>query len=293
MKSHPPATVLAGTDMIRFPCYEHPSSSDEYINSLTSGTPPIPRLVCDGDAEMTTVQVGISPHARRRNPGPLGTGEWSSIRAGGRQQYIQGIEVEVYPLAMIDVGVENPITLSIHNATHAELQLLNNTFCTHKLVPMAHLRRLNQVRRNGIYVADYRGPSGQRRYTGGVNLSDRIVLTRGSLWAYRNLGINLTILHEIGHVLTHHHQQYMLNVSRENARTLAGTSENEGSLEGVCDQYMYLLCYAADNSAINSTGTRNGTPNGRRIIRATRAIQNLSSDGLYSDWQSRLERVLE
>lgn len=276
--------------MIRFPCYVHPLSSDEYIKYLASGMTPAPNFVC-GDVETTRtrVQVGISPHARWRNPGPLGTGEWSSIRAGGRQQYIQETEVEVYPLAMIVVGVEDPVTLSIHNATHAQLQLLDNTFCVHRLVPMAHLRRVNQVRRNGIHVADYRGPSGGRRYTGGINLSDRIVLTRGSLWAYRDLGINLTILHEIGHVLTHRHRQYMLNVSRENAQTLTGTSENVGELEGVCDQYMYLLCYGANNSAIRRTGTRNGTPNGRRIIRATRAIQNLTSDGLCSDWQTRLE----
>jgi hypothetical protein len=189
---------------------------------------------------------------------------------------------------MIEVGVEQRVTLSVHNATRAELQLLDNTFCRHRMVPMAHLRRIHEVRRNGIYVADYRGQAGRsERYTGGVNLPDRIVLTRGSLWAYRQLHINLTILHEIGHVLTHPHRQYVLNVSREDAESLAGTSENTGVFEGVCDEYMYLLCYGSTDSAIRRTG-RQGTPRGRRLIRATRAIQNLTSDELCSDWQARL-----
>ena len=271
--------------MIRFPCERHPISSEQYIESLRSGpAAPAYREVCDGGPELTPIRVGVSPGARARLPGPLGNTDWSPIQAGGRQQYIQETTAEVYPLAMIDVGIDQPVTLSIHNATHAELQILNNTFCRDRLVPMAHLRRIHQVRPEGIHVADYRGPAGAARYTGGTNLEDRIVLTRGSLWAYRNIGVNLTILHEIGHVLTNPHRRFFLNISREDALTLNGTSENNGLFEGACDEYMCLLCYASEKLAIRRA-TNQGTLAGRNFIRATRAIRNLDRDQLRDDWQ--------
>lgn len=275
--------------MIRYPCYQHPSSSDQYVDALASGLPaPEYRDVCDGDPERTRVRVGVSPRARWRLPGPTGTTAWRPIQAGGRQQFIQEYDAEVYPLAMIEVGSQAPVTLTVHNATQSELELLNATFCSHALVPMAHLRRMQQVRPAGIYVGDYRGRAGRsERYTGGVNLSDRIVLTRGSLWATRDIGINATILHELGHVLTHNHPRYCLDVSRDVARTLEGTSENEGDFEGVCNQYMYLLCYGARNAAIHRWGCL-GSVAGRRIVRATRAIRNLSADEICPNWQHRL-----
>lgn len=273
--------------MIVHDCEERPPTAEEF---LAPDYDPARRYEQCGATAPETVRVGsTSPHAE----GPAGT-DWTRVslpreRRGPVIQYYQELEVEIVPHAIIRVGNAHSIDLHVRNATEDELTLFNNTFCTRRLVPIAHLQRVVQIRPNGIHVENTTGAAGHSlSYMGGVNQSQRIVITRGSLLDRGDRDINTTVLHEIGHVMTHPRGIYLNVSAADRARVGEGTSRNEGELEGLCNAYMYFLCYGSDHHPIRRWGERNSTPTARNILRGTSAFTSLSSDDLVRNWTARL-----
>lgn len=273
--------------MIVYDCEERPPTADEFLDY---GYDPAGRFEQCGATTTETVRVGSTdPHA----VGPAGA-RWTPVSLARRRgdpviQYYQELEIEIVPHAIIRVGNAHSVDLHVRNATHEELNLFNNTFCNRCLVPMDHLRRVLQIRPDGIHVENTTGaPGDSLSYMGGVNQRRRIVITRGSLLDRADRDISTTVLHEIGHVMTHPGDMY-LNVSEADLQDVGeGTSRNEGELEGLCNAYMYLLCYGSDHTPIRGWGERNSTPTARNILRQCSAFTRLSSDDIVEDWTARL-----
>ena len=273
--------------MIIYDCEETAPTAEEFLDYSYD---PAGRFEQCGATTPTTVRVGsTSPHAE----GPAGT-RWTTVSLARENrrpvvQYFQELQIEIVPHAIIRVGSSHSVDLHVRNATHEELNLFNNTFCIRRLVPMDHLRRVVQIRRDGIHVENTTGAPGHSlSYLGGVNQRHRIVITRGSLLDRGDRDISTTVLHEIGHVMTHPGDCY-LNVSEADLQSVGeGTSRNEGELEGLCNAYMYLLCYGSDHPPIRGWGQRNSTPTARNILRRCSAFTRLSSDDIVEDWTARL-----
>ncbi|TWT76472.1 hypothetical protein CA13_69660 [Planctomycetes bacterium CA13] len=249
-----------------------------------------------GDATPTSVRVG----SRSRQQGPAGH-DWTRVQLArtcpedaevcpsDAVEYYQQVQFDIIRNALIVVGGNNSVEIPVHNASREELELFNNTFCDEALVPIAHLNRVLEIRPNGIHVESTTGrPGGSLSYMGGLNQSNRIVITHGSLWGSRRRGISETVLHEIGHVMTHRGNVWLNVSSHDVAQMRTGTSRNRGGLEGLCDAYMYFLCYGSNDTTIQQFGERNGNRTTRDILRRSLAFSRISSDDLSSDWTSRL-----
>lgn len=276
-----------GVAMIVYDCEERPPTAEEFLDY---GYDPASRYEQCGATTPATARIGsTSPHAT----GPAGT-RWTAVSLARERrapvvQYYQELEIEIVPHAIIRVGNAHSVDLHVRNATPAELELFNNTFCIRRLVPMDHLRRVVQIRPDGIHVANTTGaPNHSLSYMGGVNQARRIVITRGALLDRADRDISTTVLHEIGHVMTHPGDMY-LNISEaDRSRVGEGTSRNEGELEGLCNAYMYLLCYGSEHPPIRGWGERNSTPTARNILRQCTAFTRLTSDDIVEDWTARL-----
>jgi len=230
----------------------------------------------------------------RREVGPLGAGtRWDSEQIDGENRYFQEVR---YSLYNADVLVHSRVVRCFH-ATMEQLQMLDTTL---QLVPPQHIDLLNERKPAGIRVADTTGRGASRRYMGGVNPSadyaaspdfdERrgIVITHGAFWENRNRGICVTVLHEIGHVMTHNGELSYQPFPHDRSAQLRGlrVSRNPGVYEGLCNAYMFFLCYGSDNAVMRDYGTN--PPDiqkdavTRRALRQTQAFTMLDSG-----WQSR------
>jgi hypothetical protein len=236
-----------------------------------------------------TIRVG----SRTRSEGPLGRRDWETTPQG---DFFQSVRVDVVAHARILVpgGLEIPV----YGGTVPELELLDASF---PLVPPDHLERVLAEKTEHFHVTDSAGLGGSRRHTGGLNPShdDRatpfdetraILVTHGALWQYRELGICPTVLHEIGHVMTHAGNGLSIaGTDPDRAHQLAAVraSRNPGPLESLCNAYMYLLCYGASSGPVRDFGQREGDP--QRDRRTRNALRRCAAfAGLDPAWQARL-----
>lgn len=249
---------------------------------------------------------GYSPNPNRgtapRYQGPDGTNRWRSEtrRRGGRDRmlYFQEEVLDIIPCARIHA---NDHDIPVYGATLSELRLINQTL---KLIPPAHLARLVQRKPEGINVSSTSGRAGSLSYTGGLNaMADYaetghfnellgIGLTHGALWRTRDLGICPSLIHEIGHVMTHRPPLISYRpFPQARADALAGTrvSRNAGSLEALCNCYMYMICYGAGAPRVRAFGaggrhqSTQRDPITREAMRGTPAF----STALNETWRAR------
>jgi hypothetical protein len=188
-----------------------------------------------------------------RSRGPNGTNEWErSERAG---QWYQEFNQALYPHAII--RVHGDIDVHVYGATQRALEILNNTF---PLVPPDHLRLVVEEKTAGFRIVSRAGWRGSASYMGGLNparddpataYDERlsIQITFGSLWEHDSKNMNPTTFHEIGHVMTRHGLRIReVNPERSEALSRLNVSRNRPesrSLEGLCNAYMYFICYGS------------------------------------------------
>jgi hypothetical protein len=235
----------------------------------------------------------------RRRPGPLGTGEWETFRRRGRSpEYYQEIRVPIIENARIIVhsGIEIPC----HRATAEQLRILDATF---QLVPPRHLELVNQRKPQGFLMSNTTGRGNSVSYMGGLNpgvdysstpMYDEtrlILITYGALWENRHLGICPTVLHEIGHVMTHRGEISYRFFPPARRRALEGTavSRNPGALEALCNAYMFFLCYGSSDPAIHNFGSNPPNAQKDRITRDALRRCPAFSSLLDSEWRRRYE----
>jgi hypothetical protein len=113
---------------------------------------------------------------------------------------------------------------------------------------------LNERKPQGLQVRDTAGLGASMRYTGGLNAGAdyadtpdyderlMIIITRGAFWEYRHLPISPTVLHEIGHVMTHRGELSYGPFPEERRTALEGASvsRNPGAMEALCNAYMFF-----------------------------------------------------
>ncbi|WP_298317003.1 hypothetical protein [uncultured Aquimarina sp.] len=159
------------------------------------------------------------------------------------------------------------VSINIYAVKQSEVLFVERTL---DLLPSGHLRWLKERKPEGIIFANSAGRGSSERYTGGLNPgyddrstpffdeSEGIIITYGALWRYQNLGISPTLIHEIGHVMTHAGKISYRYFSERDRVTLSNTrvSRNPGSLEALCNAYMYFICYASSTPAIRLFGSR-------------------------------------
>ena len=256
------------------------------------------------------VRVGTSVHrlprdhrarsaALRRRPGPLGTGEWQEHideRRGPTGLYFQEVTRSIVEHAVIRV---NGMDIPCHRATLDQLRRMETTL---QLVPPSHLQLLNQRKPQGFLLSNTAGTSNRLSYMGGLNAgadyrstpdyneTQLILITYGAFWEYRELEICPTVLHEIGHVMTHRGEINYRGFDADRRQQLEGTtvSRNAGALEALCNVYMYFLCYGATESQTHQFGTgasRQKDAVARAGMRACRAFR---SPMLDPEWVQRL-----
>lgn len=239
---------------------------------------------------------GYVPRGGRRPAyaGPTGNAEWEQQAVGSHTRFYQETLVELNLTANIRV---NGHQIRVCSATMEELQLYDATLA---LVPPSHLALLLERKPEGFITASTTGRGSSLSYTGGLNArvdypetllfdeSRGIIITHGALWNNRALGICPTILHEIGHVMTHRGEISYRPFPPDRERALAGTraSRNPGRLEALCNAYMYFLCYGSEDRAIRDYGSGTGIQNDsvtREALRETRAFSSM----LDADWSAR------
>ncbi|MFD2562243.1 hypothetical protein [Aquimarina rubra] len=159
------------------------------------------------------------------------------------------------------------VSINIYQVKQSEVLFVERTL---DLIPSGHLRWLQERKPAGIIFANSAGRRRDERYTGGLNPgyddqttpffdeSEGIIITYGAIWRYQNLLISPTLIHEIGHVMTHGGKisyRYFSATARE---TLSNTrvSRNPGTLEALCNAYMYFICYSSSNPAVRLFGSR-------------------------------------
>ena len=228
--------------------------------------------------------------------GPSGSMDWEQQTVGTRHRFYQETVADLVLTAHIRA---NGHRIRVCSATMEELQLYDATLA---LVPPSHLALLLERKPEGFMTSSTTGRGSSLSYTGGLNArvdnpdtllfdeSRGITITHGALWNNRALGICPTILHEIGHVMTHRGEISYRSFPPDRASALAGTraSRNPGRLEALCNAYMYFLCYGAENGDIRSYGTGTGIQNDRvtrEALRETRAFSSM----LDGDWTARFE----
>lgn len=219
-------------------------------------------------SEARTAEIRVGTR-NRRLPGPLGTGAWAMERLRGRNNssrrlYFQEVSASIIENAVI--RVHGNIDISCHRATQAQLQLLEATFL---LVPPSHLLLVKERKPEGFLMSDTTGRGSSRSYMGGLNPGvdysttptyneTRLVLiSYGALWQNTALGICPTVLHEIGHVMTHGGEIHYRYFSENRRTELEGTrvSRNPGRLEALCNAYMYMLCYGSSDPGVQRYGS--------------------------------------
>jgi len=237
-----------------------------------------------------TIRVGSRSF---RAQGPAGSSTWERSRRRG--QFYQEYTASIFPHAKI--RVHDNVEVDVYQATELDLELLDTTF---PLVPADHLLRVISAKPEGFRVVSAAGRGGSASYMGGLNpaFDDAstqynetrcIQITYGALWENRHLGICPSIIHEIGHVMTHGGNG--LNIARvdpERFAELGGVrvSRNAGRLEALCNAYMYFLCYGSSVSAVRRYGTSASIQKDARTRDALRACPAFTR--LDDSWQARL-----
>lgn len=245
-----------------------------------------------------TVRVGSDA---ARVPGPIGTSEWETMAIVDRDEritlYYQDVEQELVPEAEIEV--HGAIHIPVHEASRDQLRVLDASL--HQ-VPLPHLRLLLERKPEGFLCRGSAGRAGSMRFTGGLNASadysdspdhdERrlIIITYGAFWEYRHLRVCPTVLHEIGHVMTHRGEISYARFPEERALLMRGTraSRNPGAEEALCNAYMYFLCYGSEYDEVRSFGSGHDNQNdaiARAGLRACRAFRRPLCD---EAWQARL-----
>jgi hypothetical protein len=239
----------------------------------------------------TAVRVGRQ-RGGARVPGPLGTGRWEADRAGHR---FQSVQLRLVRKAWICV---HDLRIGCHFATVDQLAILDVTF---QLVPPDHLQRVLHAKPEGFFMVSSAGRGSTLSYMGGLNPgfdypetsyneTRAILITYGALWQNRHLGICPTVLHEIGHVMTHGGNGLSYATFDEaRATQLRGTrvSRNPGAMEALCNTYMYFLCYSSGDPAVRAYGTGTDV---QRDLRTRNALRgSLAFRRLPEAWQRRFE----
>ncbi len=236
-----------------------------------------------------------------RVPGPLGTTVFESetVTRRGRpvELYFQETSLDLIENARIRAHGE--IEIPCHRGTRDQLRLLDATLA---LVPPEHLRLVNSRKPQGFLLSDSTGLGDSLSYTGGLNAgrdyratplydeTQLILITYGALWENRDLGICPTVMHEIGHVMTHRSEISYGPFPEERAQALRGTtaSRNPGELEALCNAYMYMLCYGASVPAIHNYGANPVSSQKDRVTRdALRRCRAFRAPLLDEAWQAR------
>lgn len=209
----------------------------------------------------TTIRVGTRSF---RQPGPAGdASQWERAQRSG--QYYQEINANIIPHATI--RVHNDINVHCYNGTRQHYQLLDSTF---ELVPPDHLRCVVAEKTEGFRLVNIAGRGASGSYMGGLNpgvdyrstdYDERraILITYGALWENRQLGICPTVLHEIGHVMTHGGNGLgiaSIDPDRHEQLSELRVSRNSGPLEALCNVYMYFLCYGSGDPEVQRYGSR-------------------------------------
>lgn len=252
----------------------------------------------------TSVRVGAYDE---RTPGPNGTADWDSEMVRRRQNgdvrnvalHYQETEMDLIDTATIRVHGE--IDIPCHHATMDQLTVMDATLA---LVPPGHLRLLGQRKPQGFLLSSTAGAGASRSYTGGLNagvdyrstpnLDERrlIMITYGAWWHHRHLGVCPTVLHEIGHVMTHRGEINYGPFPEARQRKLAGSrvSRNSGDLEALCNAYMYFLCYGATRREIRAFGAEPPSAQKDVVTReALRQCRAFRPPLLDDDWRDRFE----
>jgi len=193
--------------------------------------------------------------------GPNSGSRWQHNRIG----YYQTITGQNVVNAIYES--RDKLLIPIYQIPEHDIVLLERTL---NLVPHGHLQWLKDRKPEGIIITDSAGRNRSERYTGGLNApyDDRstdffderegIMITYGALWRYRHLGISPTLIHEIGHVMTHRGKISYRHFSDSSRQQLSGTrrSRNPGALEALCNAYMYFICYGSPTPSIRLFGAR-------------------------------------
>ncbi|MBW1298262.1 hypothetical protein [Aquimarina litoralis] len=193
-------------------------------------------------------------------PNPLEDWERDSVRG-----YYQSVSNE--HLVNIRYTSRDNVEINVYQVVLSDVAIVENTL---DLIPSGHLRWLKQRKPAGIIFANVAGRRNSARYTGGLNpiyddpstdfFDERegIIITYGALWKNQNLRIVPTLIHEIGHVMTHGGKISYRYFSPEDRDTLSNTrvSRNPGRLEALCNAYMFFICYSSSSSSIHLFGHR-------------------------------------
>ncbi|MDX2002722.1 MAG: hypothetical protein SFW35_09840 [Chitinophagales bacterium] len=226
---------------------------------------------------------------------PIPDSPWIADTVRGPYQELRGVEVA-------EAQYVGPTGLSIRllaMPTWAS-DIVDTTL---NLVPTAHLEWFNLRKPQGIRFSNSAGTARWERHTGGLNPSvdysssadfnerQGILITYGALWEFQHLGICPTILHEIGHVMTHAGKISYNSFSEARAAQLGGTrvSRNSGSLEALCNAYMYFLCYGSLDDTIHAFGDRSSDPQRDRVTRDGLRACPAFGRMINSAWRLRFE----
>lgn len=227
-------------------------------------------------------------------PGPVAEAEWERDRLRGYYQNVRAAN-----LVNMEYLIPGGSAVKIYQVSSGDLGLIDETF---NHIPPAHLRWLISRKPAGIILANEAGRGRSARFTGGLNApydnrattffneSEGIIITYGAIWNYRSLGISPTIMHEIGHVMTHRGKISYRHfpVRRREIMGATQVSRNRGALEALCNAYMYLLCYGSTTPSIQAFGNRRGDiqrdPVSRNALRRTPAFNRM----IGMDWIERL-----
>lgn len=255
-------------------------------------------VIIDSTPRIAEVRVGART---ARAPGPFGASPFTTttITRNGEEvelHFQTGMEKLIEHARIL---VPGDIVIPCHRATWWQLNVLDATFA---LVPPEHLRLVNERKPQGFLISDTTGRGSSLSYMGGLNARfdypstpdyderQLILITHGALWENRDLGICPTVLHEIGHVMTHRGELSYGPFPEARAQELRGTrvSRNPGAMEALCNAYMYFLCYAATDPAVRNYGTRQSDIQRDRVTRAAlRGCTAFVPPLLDAAWQTK------
>ena len=245
-----------------------------------------------------TVRVGLRTRNSRKASGPLGTGQWEPwlLRSANDHDHVyQDVDWDVVDRAAI-LG-PGGVRIPVWGATMTHLKLLNATLA---LVPTEHLAFFASEKPQGIGMVSYTASQASASPMGGLNAghdfewtpfddTQAIQITYGAMvdWCdTQGLPVCPTVLHEIGHVMTHSGGGLNLarvDPDRSAALTRLVVSRNDGAEEALCNAYMYFLCWTSIDKAVHHLGERQNDiqrdARTRDALRACPAFARLTGAG--------------
>ncbi|MFT4678817.1 MAG: hypothetical protein ACI84C_001900 [Flavobacteriales bacterium] len=173
---------------------------------------------------------------------------------------------------LIDVEYYNSqgTRIPIYQVNNTDLNIIDRTLNS---IPPEHLEWFINHKPEGIIIAEEAGRGGRAKLTGGANpIFDEpttrffneargILITYGAIWRNRHLGIVPTIFHELGHTLTIRSRISYNYFPQSRSSVLRQTvvSRNPGSMEALCNAYMFFICYGSTDEAIRAYGSGQGS----------------------------------